>query len=82
MGLWGWHGGEMESTDMPAGCREWELWELWRVRTTELLRLEKTSKITKSNPHPSPPCPLTVSLTAISLRGLNRWVCFCLLCPE
>lgn len=25
VGLWGWQGGEMESTDMPAGCREWEM---------------------------------------------------------
>ena len=37
------------------------------------LRLEKTSKIMKSNQQPSPPCPLTMSLSAISLCFLKTF---------
>jgi len=36
----------------------------WNHRIAESLRLEKTSKITKSNPSPLPPCPLTLSATS------------------
>ena len=38
---------------------------------TESLRLEKTSKTTRSNPNPPPPCPLTASLGAPSLQYLS-----------
>ena len=40
-------------------------------RIIELLRLEKTSQVTKSKPNPAPPCPLTMSLSATSPHSLN-----------
>ena len=45
----------------------------WGERIRESLRLEKTSKITKSNPNPPPPCPPTTSLSAISLWFLKTY---------
>lgn len=40
-------------------------------RITELLMLEKTSNIFKSNHQPISPCPMTTSLSATSIRFLN-----------
>jgi len=40
-------------------------------RITESLRLEKTSRITKSNSRPSSPCPLPTSLNATTPWFLN-----------
>ena len=37
----------------------------------ESLRVEKTSKIPKSNPSPPSPCPLTMSLSTPSALYLN-----------
>jgi len=37
----------------------------------ESSRLEKTTEIPKSNPNPSPPCPLTMFLSATSLQFFN-----------
>ena len=60
----------------------WELLPVWVVWETvwhssrsccfiELYMLEKTTKMIQSNPNPSPPCPLTTSLSATSPWFLN-----------
>ena len=65
------------------GCLSGSFWELlpiserWSIAcsqitcVTESLRLEKTSKITQSNPSPPPTCPLTTSLSATSPHFLS-----------
>ena len=40
----------------------------------ESLRLEKTSKITKSNPNASPPCSLCVSVPHLHRSGTPPWM--------
>jgi len=56
------------------------------VKVIELLRLEKISRITQSNPKPSPSCPLTMTLSATSAqlltpsRGGESTTSLCSLC--
>jgi len=48
-----------------------------RIRTTESLRLEKTTRSTQSNRQPSPPCPLTTSpchTSAVLEHLQGRWL--------
>jgi len=50
-------------------CKATEHLHTWDYRMVESLRLEKASEIIQSNP--TPPCPLTTSLSATSPCSLN-----------
>ena len=50
-----------------------EVFSMWNHRIIESRRLEKTTKIIKSNCEPITPCPLTMSLSATSTRFSNTF---------
>ena len=65
--------------------RKYEFWaRSWGAtckRIIESLRLEKTSMIITFNPNPSPPCPLTMSLSATSSQFLSTFnLVQCIIC--
>lgn len=55
-----WGEGSTEEGQQPA-WGSWDFIESEDHRVTESLGLEKSSEIPKSNPRPSPPCPLTMT---------------------